>query len=63
MYESFIRYQHGVIGQLDSLAREYDFETIDANQGIDENARELALRVEAILNASESGDAGVRGEP
>src|SRR5437867_5730345 len=51
MYESFIRYQHGVIGQLDSLAREYDLETIDSKQGIDENARELALPVAAILYA------------
>ena len=51
IYDSFITYQRRVIEELDGLAREYEFQTIDARRDEDENAEELALRVEAILGA------------
>jgi dTMP kinase len=52
MYDSFINYQRRVIEELDGLAREYDFQTIDAARDIDDNAEELARRVEAVLTPS-----------
>jgi len=51
IYDSFITYQRRVIEELDGLAREYEFQTIDATRDVAENAEELALRVEAILGA------------
>jgi len=51
MYESFIHYQRRVIEELDGLAREYAFQTIDASRNIDDNADDLARRVETLLAA------------
>ena len=51
LYESFIAYQGRVIEELDQLAREYDFETIDATRSEDDNAEYLAERVTAMLDA------------
>jgi dTMP kinase len=52
LYESFITYQHRVIHELDGLAREYGFQTIDGTRDIDENAVDLARRVGTILATS-----------
>ena len=49
IYDSFVNYQSRVIEELDTLAREFQFQTIDANRDIDDNADDLATRVEAIL--------------
>jgi dTMP kinase len=52
IYDSFMNYQSRVIEELDKLAREYGFQTIDATRDIDSNAEDLARRVEAVLAAS-----------
>ena len=49
LYESFIRYQSKVIAELDQLAREYHFHTIDATQSVDSISRELCDRVSDLL--------------
>jgi len=57
-YDSFIHYQRRVIEELDRLAREYEFQTIDATRDIDSNARDLARGVEAILTSGDRAAAG-----
>ncbi len=52
LYESFIRYQKRVIEELDRLAADFGFETIDATRDEDENAEALARRVSRLLEAS-----------
>jgi len=49
LYESFIHYQSRVIEELDSLAREFRFETLDVTQPVDEVSDELFRRVSALL--------------
>ncbi len=41
LYESFIHYQRRVIEELDALAEEYQFNTIDATRSIDDISEEL----------------------
>ena len=50
LYDSFIQYQERVIRQLDALAGEYQFETLDANAPVDELAEELCQRVTRLLD-------------
>ena len=58
LYDSFVEYQTRIIAQLDSLGRDYGFQTLDATRPIDETADDLARRVERLLadsgNTSES---------
>ena len=49
LFESFTNYQSRVIHELDGLAREYGFETLDATAPVDQLADHLARRVRAIL--------------
>jgi len=58
LYDSFVAYQTQVIAQLDTLGREYGFQTLDATRPVDETAGTLARRVERLLEAS-----GPRAEP
>ncbi len=58
IYDSFVQYQRRVIEELDGLAREYGFQTIDASRDVGTNADELSRRVEAILASSDRGSAG-----
>lgn len=51
LYDSFITYQQRVIQQLDGLAGEYGFETLDATAPVDELADELCNRVTKLLEA------------
>ena len=53
LYESFIAYQSRVIAELDTLARGYGFETIDATQPVDEISDYLAARVSALLEPAD----------
>jgi dTMP kinase len=50
LYDSFIQYQERVIRQLDALAGEYQFETLDATAPVDELAEELCQRVTRLLD-------------
>jgi dTMP kinase len=45
LYDSFIRYQTRVIQELDVLARDYGFTTLDATHSEDETAERLARHV------------------
>jgi thymidylate kinase len=49
LYESFVNYQRRIIGELDALAREYRFETLDATLSVDEIAEDLETRVSRLL--------------
>jgi dTMP kinase len=52
LYESFIRYQGRVIEELDGLAREYGFHTLDATRSVDTISSELCSRVSALLRGA-----------
>ncbi|HEY2954377.1 MAG TPA: thymidylate kinase [Candidatus Eisenbacteria bacterium] len=62
IYDSFIHYQRRVIEELDGLARQYEFQTLDATLDVDDNAAELARRVEAILVPGRDGSGEQRPE-
>lgn len=50
LYESFITYQRKVIDELDGLAREYAFQTLDATQSVDDVSEDLCERVTRLLS-------------
>ena len=52
LYESFIRYQGRVIDELDGLAREYGFHTLDATRSVETISQELCSRVSALLRGA-----------
>jgi len=52
LYESFIRYQGRVIHELDGLAREYAFHTLDATRSVEVISDELCSRVSALLRGA-----------
>lgn len=58
LYDSFINYQRRVIQELDILATEFEFDTLDATRSVEENAERLARRVSELLEVTES----LRGE-
>jgi dTMP kinase len=49
LFDSFVNYQSRVIGQLDRLAEEYGFETLDATRPVDEISDSLSERVLRLL--------------
>ena len=51
LYESFIHYQQRVIEELDALAEEYRFHTIDARRSIDDISEEICEDVSQLLQA------------
>jgi len=53
LYDSFVEYQKRLIGELDTLGREYGFENIDATRTEDEVAETLAVRVERLLEGTQ----------
>jgi dTMP kinase len=50
LYDSFITYQTRVIEELDVLARDYQFDVIDATRPIDDIGEYLNQRVDALLS-------------
>jgi dTMP kinase len=58
LYESFINYQSRVIGELDKLATEYQFDTIDATRSVDEISDYLASKVSTMIQAQEAARDG-----
>jgi len=54
LYDSFINYQRRIIQELDILATEFEFETLDATRPVDLNAAHLAERLTALLESTES---------
>jgi dTMP kinase len=51
LYESFIRYQQRIIDELDNVAREYGFHTLDATRSVDDISDELCSRVTELLSS------------
>jgi len=49
LHDSFVNYQRRVIQELDGLAHEYAFTTIDATRRVDDISEELSDRVAALL--------------
>ena len=58
LYDSFVNYQGRIIQELDGLAREYGFQTIDATRGVGEIADDLCERVTAIVSRKVAGSVG-----
>jgi dTMP kinase len=63
LYESFINYQKRVIEELDALAREYDFNTIDARRPVNEISEELCAHVSRLLQAGRERAHGLVSQP
>jgi dTMP kinase len=55
LYESFMNYQQKTIEQLDVLATEYGFDTIDGTAAIEDISDYLCQRVSAILRSDAHG--------
>jgi len=53
LYDSFVEYQKRMIAELDTLGREYGFDSIDATRTEDEVAELLAVRVERLLEGTQ----------
>ncbi len=53
LYDSFMNYQRRVVQELDTLASEFGFETLDATRSVEVNAADLAQRVSMLLTSSE----------
>ena len=51
LYESFIHYQQRVIQELDLLATEYHFHSVDATRDLEENADALCAHVSELLQS------------
>ncbi len=49
LYDSFMNYQRRIIEELDTLSREYAFQTIDATRKVDDISRDLCDRVAELL--------------
>ena len=49
MYESFVRYQTRILRALDSMARRYNFQVIDAGQSPDQIFLDLQNRIKALF--------------
>src|SRR5439155_11583050 len=60
LYDSFIHYQERVIAQLDELAREHHFVTLDATRPAEETSVARAESVARLLRAGHRGPAGAR---
>lgn len=60
LYDSFIRYQKRVIEELDTLAREYGFVTLDATRPADETSETLADHVARQLRTGHREPAAAR---
>jgi dTMP kinase len=58
LFDSFTHYQRRIIEELDTLSREYHFDTIDATRTVDDIAEELADKVGALLRAGTEPPAG-----
>jgi dTMP kinase len=50
LYDSFIQYQQRLIAELDGLASEYSFQTIDATRSVADISEDLCERVTQLLN-------------
>jgi len=55
LYDSFVNYQGRIIRELDGLAREYDFHTLDATRDEDDISDELCASVTRVLMKRPSG--------
>jgi hypothetical protein len=55
LYDSFMKYQGRIIHELDGLAREYGFHTLDATRNVDDIADELCASVTRLLLKRPSG--------
>ena len=57
LHDSFVNYQGRVIHELDVLARDYGFDTLDATRDVDDIEAELCERVTGLLARKVSGPA------
>ena len=55
LYDSFVTYQGSIIRELDGLAREYGFHTLDATRDVDDISDELCASVSRLLLKKTSG--------
>src|SRR3989338_2067481 len=50
LFDSFVNYQAALIVEYDKLAKEYDFETIDARKTVEEIRGDIREKVKALLD-------------
>jgi dTMP kinase len=50
LFDSFVNYQSSLIGEYNKLAKEFEFETIDATQGVDAIGAEIREKVKPLLD-------------
>jgi dTMP kinase len=55
LYDSFVNYQTRLIAQLDELAKDYQFDTIDATRPVDDIHDYLVERVTGLLDGGHPG--------
>jgi hypothetical protein len=53
LYDSFVHYQTRMIGELDRMAAQYGFDTLDATRPIDDVCDYLNERVTALLSGGD----------
>lgn len=49
LFDSFVNYQSVLIGEYDKLAKEFNFETVDARKGVDDIQTEIREKVKEVL--------------
>ena len=49
LFDSFVNYQSSLISEYDKLAKEYDFETIDARKSVEEIQQDIREKVKPVL--------------
>ena len=63
LYDSFVRYQTGLLGQFDQLAGDYGFDVIDATRSVDEIHGYLCEKVSRLLDTSPRPAWSAEGPP
>ncbi|HEY6194486.1 MAG TPA: thymidylate kinase [Candidatus Eisenbacteria bacterium] len=55
LHDSFVNYQSRIIRELDGLARDYGFHTLDATRDVDDLAEELCMGITGLLARTAPG--------
>ena len=55
LFDSFVNYQSRLIVEYDKLAKEFDFETVDARKSVDEMQDKIREKVKTILGKPSDG--------
>ena len=56
LFESFKKYQEGMIKEFDDMAERFNFEVIDARRSVDEIQKDLRAKIAPLLEKKKSED-------